>query len=236
MILHKPLLARPLKVLTMTHDDKNDPSHHDIKAEEAAPLQPSPDTEEDDWRHSPLLKLVLEAGPLLLFFIANMRLGLIPATSILIVSVLLSLALSYALTRHIPLLPIVTAGAVIIFGGLTIYFNDTLFIKIKPTILNALFGLTLLGGLVFDKPLLPLVFDTVIDIDDEGWRILSFRWGLFFIFLAVLNEVIWRTQTEDFWVSFKVFGTMPLSIIFAFLQLPLIMEHSTSDEDHGDHW
>lgn len=231
----------------MTHDphqsepDANPKTPSSPAQDERLPLSPAapppaPNEEEDDWRHSPLLKVTLEAGPLLLFFIANMRLGLIPATSILIVSVLLSLSLSYAFTRHIPLLPLITAAAVIIFGGLTLYFNDTTFIKLKPTILNGLFGLTLLGGLVFNKPLLPLVFDAVLDIDDEGWRILSFRWGLFFIFLAGLNEVIWRTQTEDFWVSFKVFGTMPLSLIFAFLQLPLIMEHSTSDEDHHDHW
>jgi intracellular septation protein len=219
-------------------DEHNAPATGDQQhANTPAPSEPPTDDDEDeDWRHSPFLKLTLEAGPLLLFFIANMRLGLIPATSILIVSVLLSLALSYAFTRHVPLLPIMTAIAVIIFGGLTLYFNDTLFIKIKPTILNALFGITLLGGLIFNKPLLPLVFDAVLEIDDEGWNILTFRWGLFFIFLAVLNEVVWRTQTEDFWVSFKVFGTMPLSLIFAFLQLPVIMKHSTSRDDHHDHW
>jgi intracellular septation protein len=220
----------------MTEQSHSPHDHSPEPEKDQHPPATRPPHEEEGWQDSPLLKLALEAGPLLLFFIANLRLGLIPATSILIVSVLLSLTLSYTFTRHLPLLPIITAIAVLIFGGLTLYFNDPIFIKIKPTILNALFGLTLLGGLVFDKPLLPLVFDAVLDIDDEGWRILSFRWGVFFIFLAILNEIVWRTQTEDFWVSFKVFGTMPLSLLFAFLQLPVIMEHSSSDDDHHDHW
>ena len=174
---------------------------------------------------NPMLKLALEMGPLAVFFFANYKYGIRIATGALMAGVLVALVLSYTLRGRVPVMPLVTAAAVLIFGGLTFYFDDDLFIKLKPTIVNALFGTILLGGLALGKPLLPLAFDSMLHLDDAGWRKLTLRWGLFFFVLAALNEVVWRTQTSDFWVSFKVFGTMPLTLLFTFLQVPLIMRH-----------
>ncbi|MBV1700448.1 MAG: septation protein A [Hyphomicrobiales bacterium] len=174
---------------------------------------------------NPLQKLVLEMGPLALFFLANYKFGIYVATAVLMASVLAALAASYILTKHLPIMPVVTAVAVVFFGALTLYFKDPTFIKMKPTIVNIIFGSALLGTLAFGKLLLPIVLDSVFHLDDEGWRKLTVRWGLFFFFLAALNEVVWRTQTEAFWVSFKVFGTMPITMIFAAAQVRLIMKH-----------
>ena len=188
-------------------------------------------------KQNPILKLALELGPLLLFFGANAKFGIFPATGVLMASVLIALALSWMLTRHLPVMPMVTAVAVLIFGVLTFIFQDELFIKLKPTIVNSIFGAVLLGGLAFGKPLLPVVLDSVLRLTETGWRVLTLRWGVFFFFLAVLNEVVWRTQTTDFWVSFKVFGTMPITMLFALAQVPLILKHELKEpEGEADHW
>jgi intracellular septation protein len=171
------------------------------------------------------LKLLLEMGPLVLFFIANAKWGIFPATGVLMAGVVIALAASWLLTRRVAVMPVVTAVAVLIFGGLTFFFQDELFIKLKPTIVNSLFGTILLVALWFGKPLLPIVLDSVLQLTDRGWRILTLRWGLFFFALAAINEVVWRTQTTDFWVAFKVWGTMPLTIAFALAQVPLILKH-----------
>jgi intracellular septation protein len=178
---------------------------------------------------SPLLKLVLEAGPLVVFFIANQRLGIVNATAVFVVVTLLALAIHYALARSLPLMPLVSGAMVLIFGGLTVFLANDLFIKLKPTIVNSLFGLVLLGGLWFKKSLLQYVFGSVFALNEEGWRKLTFRWGLFFLLLAVLNEIVWRTQTTEIWVNFKVFGIMPLTVIFALLQTPLLMRHEEKE-------
>lgn len=180
---------------------------------------------------SPGLKLALELGPLVLFFIANYRWGILPATAALMAGVTVALIASWALTRKVPVMPLVTAFFVLVFGALTLFLNDATFIKLKPTIVNTLFGVILLGGLAFGKPLLPVVLDTVLSLTEEGWRKLTWRWGLFFFVLAILNEVVWRTQTENFWVSFKVFGIMPLTFVFALSQAPLIMKHELKKAD-----
>ena len=177
------------------------------------------------------LKLLLEMGPLVLFFIANAKWGIFPATGVLMAGVMVALAASWVLTRHVAVMPVVTAAAVLVFGGLTFFFNDELFIKLKPTIVNSLFGSILLVALWFGKPLLPIVLDSVLQLTDRGWRILTLRWGLFFFLLALLNEIVWRTQTTDFWVAFKVWGIMPLTIVFALLQVPLILKHEIKQED-----
>jgi intracellular septation protein len=182
-------------------------------------------------RVAPGLKFALELGPLLLFFFVNWKFGILPATAALMAGVVVALAASWTLTRHLPVMPMVTAVFVLIFGGLTLIFNDALFIKLKPTIVNSIFGAALLGALAFGKPLLPIVLDSVLQLDETGWRKLTFRWGLFFFFLAALNEVVWRTQTESFWVNFKVFGTMPITALFALAQTPLIMRHQLSEEE-----
>jgi intracellular septation protein len=200
---------------------------------------------------NPFLKLVLEMGPLILFFFANARpalfmpfvgpllpqaasgekAGIFVATAVFMVAILASLAVSYALTRHLPVMAMVTAVIVVVFGGLTLALQDDTFIKMKPTIIYLLFGGLLLGGLVFNKPLLAIVFDSVFDLNDEGWRKLTLRWAVFFLALAVLNEIVWRTQTTDFWVSFKVFGVVPLTFVFAALQYPLLQKYAAAKED-----
>jgi intracellular septation protein len=172
---------------------------------------------------------VLDIGPLLLFFAANAKLGIYVATGVFMAAVLIALAVSYVMTRHVAIMPVVTAVIVLVFGGLTLVLHDDLFIKLKPTIIYVLFGGTLIGGLVFDKPLLGMVFDSVFHLSEEGWRKLTWRWALFFLALAVLNEFVWRTQTTDFWVSFKLFGVVPLTFLFAVLQVPLLTKYSTEN-------
>ncbi len=180
---------------------------------------------------NPILKLVLDIGPLILFFAANSKFGIFAATAGFMVAVLIALAVSYVLTRHIEVMPIVTAIIVLIFGGLTLVLHDELFIKLKPTIIYLLFGGTLLGGLALGKPLLGMVFDQMFHLTDEGWRKLTWRWVLFFFALAVLNEIVWRTQTTDFWVSFKLFGVVPLTFLFGALQMPLINKYSVERKE-----
>jgi intracellular septation protein len=145
-------------------------------------------------------------------------------------AVVIALAVSYALTRHLPLMPLITAVIVLVFGSLTLFLHDELFIKVKPTIIYVLFGGVLLGGLAFGKPLLGAVFDSVFHLSEEGWRKLTWRWALFFLGLAVLNEIVWRTQTTDVWVSFKVFGVLPLTFLFAALQYPLLTRYAVPEE------
>jgi intracellular septation protein len=176
-------------------------------------------------RLNPFLKLALELGPLGLFFVANQRADIFVGTGVFVVATVIALAVHYALVRKLPIMPIVSGVVVVVFGGLTLFLQDELFIKLKPTIVNTLFGLVLLGGLYFRKPLLAVVLDSMFDMSDEGWRKLTLRWALFFFVLAVLNEVVWRTQSTDFWVSFKVFGIMPLTIAFALAQTPLLMRY-----------
>jgi intracellular septation protein len=177
----------------------------------------------------PGLKIALDLGPLLVFFAANSRFGIFAATAAFMVAVLAALAVSYALTRRLPIMPMVTAVVVLVFGGLTLILQDELFIKLKPTIIYVLFGGVLLGGLAFGKLFLGVVFDSVFHLTEEGWRKLTIRWALFFLSLAVLNEIVWRTQTTDFWVSFKLFGVVPLTFVFGALQYPLLMKYAAPE-------
>lgn len=182
-------------------------------------------------RINPGLKFALEMGPLVAFFFTNWKFGIFPATGVLMACVVASLAVSYALTKHLPIMPVVTAVAVVFFGALTFFFNNETFIKLKPTIVNIIFGSALLGALAFGKLLLPIVLDSVLQLKEEGWRKLTMRWGLFFFVLALLNEVVWRTQTTDFWVNFKVWGIMPLTMIFAMTQVPLILKYELKGDE-----
>lgn len=175
---------------------------------------------------NPLLKLVLDLGPLILFFVANSRYGIFAATATFMVAVVAALVVSYVMIRRLPIMPVVTAIIVLVFGGLTLVLHDATFIKVKPTIIYALFGAVLLGGLYFNKPLLGIVFDSLFHLTAEGWRKLTWRWALFFLALAVINEIVWRNASTDVWVDFKVFGVMPLTFVFAALQAPLLKKYA----------
>jgi intracellular septation protein len=174
----------------------------------------------------PLLKLVFDLGPLVLFFAANSRFGIFTATATFMVAVVAALAASYSLTRALPIMPVVTAVIVLVFGGLTLALHNDLFIKIKPTIIYVLFGAVLVGGLLFNKPLLGVVFDSLFHLTAEGWRKLTWRWAIFFFLLAVLNEIVWRNTTTDTWVTFKAFGVVPLTFLFGALQYPLLKKYA----------
>lgn len=200
---------------------------------------------------NPLLKLALDFGPLVLFFLANAKpavfapmlrpflpdnlitgphAGIFTATAVFMIAVLVALAISYALIRHLPIMSLITLVIVLVFGGLTLVLHNDVFIKVKPTIIYLLFGSVLIGGLMMDKPLLGVVFDQMFHLTDEGWRKLTLRWALFFFGLAILNEIIWRTQSTDVWVTFKAFGVLPLTFVFAAFQYPLLQKYEAPEE------
>lgn len=198
--------------------------------------------EKQEKKVNPILKMVLELGPLVVFFLANkygdalaasfpvlQDLGgkIFVGTALFMVAMVISLIMSRILLGTLPVMPLVTGFFVLVFGGLTLYLQNETFIKLKPTIVNLIFASVLLGGLVFGKSLLAYVFDSAFKLDDEGWKKLTLRWGLFFIVLAITNEVVWRNFSTDFWVTFKVWGTMPLSMIFMMAQMPLLKKHAT---------
>ena len=199
---------------------------------------------------NPLAKIALDFGPLLLFFVVNAKpalfaplvgpflpahliagehAGIFTATAVFIPTVLIALVAGYVVTRHLPLMPVITAIVVVVFGGATLILQDETFIKLKPTIIYLLFGTVLLGGLAFGKSLLGVVFGQVFHLTDEGWRKLTLRWALFFLVLAVLNEIVWRTQSTDFWVGFKVFGVVPLTFLFAAAQYRLLQKYAAPE-------
>ena len=181
----------------------------------------------------PLFKLTTELGPLVIFFAANAKFGLFVATGAFMVAVVVAIVASYVVTRHVPLMAIVTAFIVLVFGGLTLFFHDEMFIKLKPTIIYSLFAVTLGIGLLFGRSFIAVMFDQMFNLTPKGWRILTIRWAIFFAFMAVVNEVVWRTQTTDFWITFKAFGVIPITAIFAMAQTSLIkryhLEPATAD-------
>ncbi|MBW9087213.1 septation protein A [Rhizobium wenxiniae] len=195
-------------------------------------------------KQKPGLKMALELGPLLVFFFGNLRgewlVGKFPAlsaiggplliaTALFMVATVISLVISKIVFKHLPVMPFVSGVVVMVFGGLSIWLQDETFIKMKPTIVNTLFGVVLLGGLFFGKSLLGYVFNAAFNLDAEGWRKLTLRWGIFFLFLALLNEFVWRNFSDEAWVNFKVWGTMPITILFTLAQMPLIMRHTVQD-------
>jgi intracellular septation protein len=183
---------------------------------------------------NPYVKFALELGPLVLFFAAYSRLGIFAATAVLMACVVVTLGVSYVMLRRIPVMPLVTAVIVLIFGSLTLIFHDETLIKIKPTALYILFGAALFAGIWLKKPLLKILFDGALHVTEEGWRQLTWRWAFFFLFLAVLNEIIWRTQSTDLWVKFKTFGFLPLTLLFAVAQAPLIMRYESKEQQTSD--
>jgi intracellular septation protein len=202
-------------------------------------------------KNSPWLKLTLELGPLVLFFFANARpklfapyaalvlpphllmgenAGLFTATAVLIPAVIIALIVSYLRTNRLPVMPLATAVLVVIFGALTLYFQDPRFIKMKPTILYVAFGAALLGGLVFNKPILQIILDNAMPLTERGWRILTLRWGIFFFVLAIVNEIVWRTQSTNVWVAFKFPGTVIIIFLFTMTQVPFMLRHELKEE------
>jgi intracellular septation protein len=176
-------------------------------------------------RPHPLFKLATEVGPLLIFFFVNSRSNLFVATAAFMVAVLVAIAVAYWVTRRIPMMTIVTAVVVVVFGTLTLLLHDETFIKMKPTIVYTLFAAVLGGGLLFGRSFIAIMFDQMFNLTPQGWRTLTWRWALWFFAMAVLNEIVWRTQSTDFWVTFKVFGMVPLTMAFAMTQMPLIKRH-----------
>jgi intracellular septation protein len=172
-----------------------------------------------------LRRLALDLGPLLIFFVAFKYLGIFGATAAFMAAVLVALAVGLVLEKRLSPMPLFTAILVVIFGGLTLYLKNAMFIKMKPTVLYAFFGLTLIGGLAFNRLFIKYVFAQAFDLDESGWRQLTWRWGLFFLLLAVLNEAIWRNSSTDTWVMFKVWGIIPLIFLFAMAQTPFLMKH-----------
>ena len=178
--------------------------------------------------NKPIIKFVTDFGPLLIFFIIyfnnenDLKLAIPP----FIIATLISLIVIYFLEKRIPMVPLTSGILITFFGGLTLYFDNKIFFYMKPTIINLLFAVVLFFGKYFTKkPLLKIFFQNAFNLEDEGWKKLSYRWIVFFIFVAVLNEIVWRTQSEAFWVNFKVWGLLPISFLFAASQFPLINKY-----------
>ena len=178
--------------------------------------------------HRPIIKLLADFGPLLIFFVIyfnndnNLKIAIPP----FIIATLIALAVVYFLEKRIPMVPLTGGILITLFGGLTLYFDNKVFFYMKPTIINLLFaGVLFFGKFFTKKSLLKIFFQSAFDLEDEGWRKLNYRWIGFFIFVAILNEIVWRTQPEAFWVNFKVWGLLPISFIFAASQFPLISKY-----------
>ena len=178
--------------------------------------------------NKPIIKFVADFGPLLIFFIIyfNNENDLKVAIPPFIIATLIALITVYFLEKKIPMVPLVSGVLITLFGGLTLYFDNKIFFYMKPTIINVLFAAVLFFGKYFTKkPLLKIFFQNALNLEDEGWKKLNYRWIGFFIFIAILNEIVWRTQSEVFWVNFKVWGLLPISFLFAASQVPLINKY-----------
>ena len=175
-------------------------------------------------------KLLIEMGPLVAFFIANWKAGIFWGTGIFMAATIVALTASWLLTRKVAMVPLVSAVFVAVFGILTLWLHSDLFIKVKVTLINALFGVVLLGGVAMGRSYLKLVMGEAVKLTEQAWRTLSLRWGLFFLALAVLNEIVWRNFSTDAWVNFKVFGLLPLTLAFALANAPFMSKHMIEDE------
>ena len=198
----------------------------------------------------PWLKLVIEAGPLVVFFLINGRKGfpefrhlwlaegaeplvgqaLFEATGAFMIATIIALTIGWTVERKIPVMPLVSGIFVLVFGGLTLVLADELFIKLKPTLVNMLFAVILFGGLLTGRSLLKPLLGAAVQLTERGWRVLTLRWAIFFVVLAILNEIVWRNFSTDFWVSFKLFGIMPLTFLFAISQTPLFLREQIEEE------
>ncbi|MGC2087493.1 MAG: septation protein A [Bradyrhizobium sp.] len=195
----------------------------------------------DKTQPHPLFKLATELGPLLVFFAVNVKFHLFAATGAFMVAIVAALIASYVVTKHVPLMALVTGVVVLVFGTLTLVLHDETFIKVKPTIIYALFAGVLGGGLLFGRSFIAIMFDQMFNLTPTGWRMLTLRWALFFAGMAVLNEIVWRTQSTNFWVGFKAIGVTSLTALFAIAQMPMIKRYhiepvslEESEADAGD--
>jgi len=179
-------------------------------------------------------KLAIEMGPLAAFFAANWWGGIFWGTGVFMAATVVALAASWLLTRKLAMVPLISAGFVALFGALTLWLHSDLFIKVKVTLLNALFGAVLLGGLAFGRSYIKLIMGEAVRLSDAAWRALTLRWGVFFLALAVVNEIVWRNLSTDAWVNFKVFGLLPITLIFALANAPFIARHMIEDEAGGE--
>lgn len=181
-----------------------------------------------------LWKIAIDLGPLLIFFGAYLAGGIYWATGVLMVAMLVSLVAARIVLGHISPTLIATTVLVEVFGAMTLWLHDPRFIKMKPTIINLVFAAVLLGGLVLRKPLLQMLLGEALRLTDEGWRVLTMRWAAFFVGLAVLNEIVWRNFSEGIWASFKVFGILPLTMVFFAFQWGLIRRHALQPPEESD--
>jgi intracellular septation protein len=184
-------------------------------------------------RQSPLAKLAFDLGPLIIFFGVFEKFGIYAATGAFMVAVIAALVIGYVRERKISPMPLFTAVLVLIFGGLTLYLKNDMFIKMKPTVLYALFGALLLGGLWFNHLFIKYIFAEAFDLSERGWRTLTLRWGIFFLLLAGANEFIWRHYSTQTWVMFKVWVILPLIFLFALAQTPLVLKHQVEENKTG---
>jgi len=177
-----------------------------------------------------LLKLAIEAGPLGIFVIVNARADIFTGTAAFMAATVVALAAGWMLERRLPVMPLVSGAFIFVFGGLTLYLADELFIKLKPTVVNLLFAAILGGGLAMGRSLLQLAFGSAFQLTPHGWRILTLRWTGFFVVMAILNEIVWRNFPTDFWINYKLFGALPLTVVFALIQTPLLLRHQIAAE------
>ncbi len=177
------------------------------------------------------LKALLEFGPLLAFFVAFKFADIFTATLVIMITTPIALAITWFITRKLSIMPIVTLVLIAVFGGLTLYLKDPVFIQIKVTIINCLFAAILLGGWLVKKPLLKFVFGEAMNLDETGWRKLTLNWGLFFLAIAIANEIIRQYVSMDTWVTYKTFGILPLTFIFAMSQMPLMQRHMIPEDE-----
>lgn len=175
-------------------------------------------------------KLLIELGPLVAFFAANWLGGIFWGTGVFMAATVAALAASWALTRKLAMVPLVSAVFVAVFGALTLWLHSDLFIKVKVTLVNVLFGAVLLGGAAMGRSYLKLIMGEAVKLEERAWHALSVRWGVFFLVLAALNEIVWRNFPTDQWVNFKVFGLLPITLVFALANAPYMAKHTIEDE------
>ena len=181
-----------------------------------------------------LRRTILDFGPLLLFFAAFKLSGLYAATATVMVAAVVAVAVGYWLDRKIHPVPLATAVIVLVFGGLTLYLNDDRFIKMKPTMIYALFGATLFGGLYFNRPFVKYILGAAVTLNEAAWRVLTWRFGLFFFGMALINELIWRNFSDDIWVNYHIFGAIALTVLFSMSQIPFLLKHQIDNEPSND--